>query len=158
MRKCFVTQYCVLSSQITSVGYVGNVICLKFVQESFKVLFEKELVKNMMYLMWELNPRLSVHETDTLPSELMRFYICQAGFEPTTFRTTVWHSTNWAIGRTDRIWVQEYNLIEQDKIFKIVEQRKYDLHMHKPKLKEQVYVHKCVSDWKNKLNRLHGEC
>ena len=25
------------------VGYVGNVICLKFVQESFKVLFEKEL-------------------------------------------------------------------------------------------------------------------
>ena len=70
MRKCFVTQYCVLSSQITSVGYVGNVICLKFAQESFKVLFEKELVKNMMYLMWELNPRLSVHETDTLPSEL----------------------------------------------------------------------------------------
>ena len=41
------TQYCVLSSQITSVGYVGNVICLKFVQESFKVLFDKELVKNM---------------------------------------------------------------------------------------------------------------
>ena len=24
-------------------GYVGNVICLKFVQESFKALFEKEL-------------------------------------------------------------------------------------------------------------------
>ena len=46
MRKCFVTQYCVLSSQITSVGYVGNVICLKFAQESFKVLFEKELVKH----------------------------------------------------------------------------------------------------------------
>ena len=42
-------------------GYVGNVICLKFVQESFKVLFEKELVKNMMYLMWELNPQLSKH-------------------------------------------------------------------------------------------------
>ena len=81
MRKCFVTHYCVLSSQITSVGYVGNVICLKFAQESFKVLFEKELVKNMMYLMWELNPRLSVHETDTLPSELTRFYICEAGFE-----------------------------------------------------------------------------
>ena len=38
--------------------YVGNVICLKFVQERFKVLFEKELVKNMMYLVWELNPRL----------------------------------------------------------------------------------------------------
>ena len=89
MRKCFVAQYCVLSSQITSVGYVGNVICLKFVQESFKVLFEKELVKNMMYLMLELNPRLSVHETDTLPSELTRFYICQAGFELTSFRTTV---------------------------------------------------------------------
>ena len=65
------TQYCVLSSQVTSVGYVGNVICLKFVQESFKVLFEKELVKNIMSLVWELNPRLSVHETDTLPSELM---------------------------------------------------------------------------------------
>ena len=38
----------------------------------------------MMYLVWELNPRLSVHETDTLPSELTRFYICQAGFELTT--------------------------------------------------------------------------
>ena len=83
------TQYCVLSSEITSVGYVRNVICLKLVQESFKALSEKELVKNMMYLVWKLNPRLSVHETDTLSSELMRFYICQAGFEPTTFRTTV---------------------------------------------------------------------
>ena len=82
------TQYSVLYSQVTSVGYVGNVICLKFVQESFKALFEKELVKNMMYLVWELNPRLSVHEDDTLPSELTRLYICQAGFEPTTFRTT----------------------------------------------------------------------
>ena len=70
-------------------GLCGNVICLKFAQESFKVLFEKELVKNMMYLVWELNPQLSVHETDTLPSELTRFYICQTGFEPTTFRTTV---------------------------------------------------------------------
>ena len=83
------TQHCVLYSQVTSVGYVGNVICLKFVQESFKALFEKELVKNMMYLVWELNPWLSVHEADTLPSELRRLYICQAGFEPTTFRTTV---------------------------------------------------------------------
>ena len=68
---------------------MGNVICLKFVQERFKVLSEKELVKNMIYLMWELNPWLSVHEADTLPNELTRFYICQAGFEPTTFRTTV---------------------------------------------------------------------
>ena len=75
-------------------GYLGNVICLKFVQGSFEVLFEKELVKNMMYLVWELNPWLSVHEADTLPSELTRFYICQAGFEPTTFRTTVSRSTN----------------------------------------------------------------
>ena len=58
-------------------GYVGNVIRLKFVQERFKVLSEKEVIKNMMYLMWELNPRLSVHEADTLPSELTRFYICQ---------------------------------------------------------------------------------
>ena len=73
------TQYCVLSSQITSVGYVGNVICLKFVQESFKALFEKELVKNMMYLVWELNPRLSVHEADTLPSELTRFTSAKSG-------------------------------------------------------------------------------
>ena len=83
------TTYCVLYSPVTSVGYVGNVICLKFVQESFKALFEKELVKNMMYLVWELNPQLSVHEADTLLSELMRLYICQARFEPTTFRTTV---------------------------------------------------------------------
>ena len=70
-------------------GYVRNFICLKFVQERFKVLFEKELVKKMMYLVWELKTRLSVHEADTLPSDLTRFYICQAGFEPTTFRTTV---------------------------------------------------------------------
>ena len=49
-----------------SVGNVGNVIRLKFVQERFKVLSEKELVKNMMYLVWELNPQLSVHEVDTL--------------------------------------------------------------------------------------------
>ena len=68
---------------------MGNVTCLKFVQERFKVLSEKELVKNMIYLMWELNPWLSVHVADTLPNELTRFYICQAGFEPTTFRTTV---------------------------------------------------------------------
>ena len=65
------TRYCVLYSQVTSVGYVGNVICLKFVQESFKALFEKELVKNMMYLVWELKPRLSVHEADTLPSDTL---------------------------------------------------------------------------------------
>ena len=62
---------------------------LTVVQERFKVLSEKELIKNMMYLMWELNRRLSVHEADTLLSELTRFYICQAGFEATTFRTTV---------------------------------------------------------------------
>ena len=51
----------------------------KVCARKFKALFEKELVKNMMYLMWELNPRLSVHEADTLPSELTRLYICQAG-------------------------------------------------------------------------------
>ena len=73
----------------------------------------------MTNLVWELNPRLSVHEAETLPTELMRFYICQAGFELTTFRTTVWHSTNWAIGRTDRIWVQEYNLIYNEKCLKL---------------------------------------
>ena len=33
-------------------GYVGSVICLKFVQERLKMLFEKKLVKNMMYLVW----------------------------------------------------------------------------------------------------------
>ena len=98
-----------------SVGCVGNVICLKFVQERFKVLSEKELVKNVMHLVLELNPWPSVHEADTLPTELTRFYICQAGFEPTTFRTTVWGSTNWAIGRTNRIWMQEYNLIDNEK-------------------------------------------
>ena len=27
----------------------------------------------MTYLVWELNPRLSVHEGDTLPTELTRF-------------------------------------------------------------------------------------
>ena len=43
----------------------------------------------MTNLVWELNPRLSVHEADTLPTELTRFYICQAGFEWMTFITTV---------------------------------------------------------------------
>ena len=104
-------------------GLCGKCYMFKVWQESFKMLFEKDLVKNMMYLVWELNPRLSVHETDTLPSELTRFYICQAGFEPTTFRTTVWHSTNWAIGRTNRIWVQEYNLFDNENMFQIVRQR-----------------------------------
>ena len=47
----------------------------KVCARKFKALFEKELVKNMMYLVWELNPRLSVHEADTLPSELTRFYL-----------------------------------------------------------------------------------
>ena len=49
------TQHCVLSSQLTSVGYVGNVICLKFVQERFKVLFEKELVKNIDFTLTQLD-------------------------------------------------------------------------------------------------------
>ena len=31
---------------------------------------EKKLVKNMTYLMWGLNPQLSVDEADTLPNEL----------------------------------------------------------------------------------------
>ena len=44
---------------------------------------------NMKYLVWESNPRLSVHEADTLPTELRGFYIYKAGFELTTFRTTV---------------------------------------------------------------------
>ena len=48
-------------------------------QKRFKVLSEKELVKNMVYLMWELNPRLSVHEADTLPSELTRFTSAKSG-------------------------------------------------------------------------------
>ena len=45
------------------------------------------------------------------------------------------HYLWWAIGRTDRTRAQEHYLIEHDKIFKIVEQRKSDLRMHKPKLK-----------------------
>ena len=48
-------------------------------QKRFKVLSEKELVKNMMYLVWESNPRLSVHEADTLPSELTRFTSAKSG-------------------------------------------------------------------------------
>ena len=55
----------------------------------FKVVSEKKLVKNMTYLVWGSNPQLSVHEADTLPTELTRFYIYQVGFEPTTFRTSV---------------------------------------------------------------------
>ena len=48
-------------------------------QKRLKVLSEKELVKNMMYLVWELNPQFSVHEADTLPSELMRFTSAKPG-------------------------------------------------------------------------------
>ena len=48
-------------------------------RKRFKVLSEKELVKNKMYLVWELNPWLSVHEADTLQSELMRFTSAKSG-------------------------------------------------------------------------------
>ena len=44
-------------------------------QEIFQVVSEKKLVKNMTYLVRESNPRLSVHEADTLPTELTRFFI-----------------------------------------------------------------------------------
>ena len=40
-------------------------------QESFKIVSENKLVKNMTYLVWGSNPWLSVHEADTLPIELM---------------------------------------------------------------------------------------
>ena len=32
-----------------------------------------KIESNMKYLVWELNPRLSVREADTLPTELTRF-------------------------------------------------------------------------------------
>ena len=32
-----------------------------------------KIESNMKYLVWESNPRLSVHEADTLPTELTRF-------------------------------------------------------------------------------------
>ena len=48
-------------------------------QERFKVVSEKKVVKNMTYLVWELNPRLSVHEVDTLPTESMRFISTKSG-------------------------------------------------------------------------------
>ena len=35
----------------------------------------------MAYLVWESNPQLSVHEADTIPTELTRFYIRQVRFE-----------------------------------------------------------------------------
>ena len=33
----------------------------------------------MVYLVWELNPRLSVHEADTLPSEITSFTSTKSG-------------------------------------------------------------------------------
>ena len=33
---------------------------------------------NMKYLVWESNPRLSVHEADTLPTDLTRFLYLQS--------------------------------------------------------------------------------
>ena len=107
----------------------------------------------MTNLVWELNPRLSVHEADTLPTELTRFYICQAGFEPMTFRTTVWHSTNWDIGRTDRIWVQEYNLICNEQMFKIVGQRITSCACTLLKIKSTKIISSIISTIKNKINQ-----
>ena len=48
-------------------------------QERFKVVSKKKLVKNMTYLVWESNPRLSVHEADTLPTESTRFISTKSG-------------------------------------------------------------------------------
>ena len=52
-----------------------EMLYFKVCARKFKALFEKELVKNMMYHVWELNPRLSVHEADTLPSELKDLHL-----------------------------------------------------------------------------------
>ena len=75
----------------------------------------------MTYLMWELNPWLSVDEADTLPTELGGFYIYQAGFEPTTFRTTA-----------DTLPTElfaEYDLIDDDKILKNVDEERTVTHV-----------------------------
>ena len=48
-------------------------------KKDLKCCPEKELVKNMMYLVWELNLQLSVHEADTLSSELTRFTSAKSG-------------------------------------------------------------------------------
>ena len=63
-------------SKMMQIFFVPN--SLKILQ--LKVKSEFEGLSNVtMYLMtnlvWELNPRLSVHEADTLPTELTRFYI-----------------------------------------------------------------------------------
>ena len=42
-------------------------------KKDLKVVSEKKLIEKMAYLVWESNPRLSVHEADTLPTELTRF-------------------------------------------------------------------------------------
>ena len=46
-------------------------IYLRVIEKKLRV--KKIELKNMTYLVWESNPRLSVHETDTPPTELMRF-------------------------------------------------------------------------------------
>ena len=48
-------------------------------QERLKVVSEKKLIEKMAYLVWELSPRLSVHEADTLPTELTRLISAKSG-------------------------------------------------------------------------------
>ena len=48
-------------------------------QERLKVVSEKKLIEKMAYLVWESNPWLSVHEADTLPTELTKFISTKSG-------------------------------------------------------------------------------
>ena len=81
----------------------------------------------MMYLVWESNAWLSVHEADTLPTELARFL-----YLPSWVRTDNLQNYSLtlfqAIGRTNRTRVQEHDLSDDKENLYIVEQRRRVAH------------------------------
>ena len=62
----------------------------------------------MTYLVWELNPRLSVHDADTLPTELTRFLYLPSRFQTddlqnyslTLFQLNYWQNQQNTSART----------------------------------------------------------
>ena len=78
----------------------------------------------MTYLVWELNPWLSVHEAGTVSTELTRFL-----YLPSRVRTddlqnyslTLFQLSNWQNQQTG---LQEHDLIDDYKILKIVNEER----------------------------------
>ena len=79
----------------------------------------------MTYLVWELNPRLSVYEADTLPTELTRFLYLLSWVRTDDLQNYSLTLFQLSYRRTR---VQEHDLIDDYKIFKIVNEERTVAH------------------------------